>query len=67
MPRPDQIKFTFRDFQKIVQHGIVGMTLRHAREEDPNGKRKLEDFLEELCTECMRAVEDLAGKALPPL
>lgn len=60
MPRPDQLKFTFRDFQKLVQHGLVGMTLRRAREEDPDEKRKLEAWLEDLCTETMQHVEDLA-------
>jgi hypothetical protein len=62
MPKPDQMKFTFRDFQKILQHGLVGMTLRHARE-DENEKKKLEDWLEQLCTESLQHVYDMAGAA----
>lgn len=61
MPRPDQKQFTFRDFQKIVQHGLVGMTMTNARE-DPNEKKKLESWLEDLCTETMQHVEDLGKK-----
>lgn len=58
------MRFTFRDFQKIVQHGLVGMTMTNARE-DPNEKKKLETWLEELCTETMRHVQDIGRKKAP--
>ena len=57
MPKPESKPLTFRDFQAMVTHGLVGMTTKEIRKAGTT--RRLDEWLEDLCAEVLQHAKDV--------
>ena len=59
MPKPDPgaRMLSFREFQSVVSHGLIGLTTKELHK--MSTKRRTDEWLEELCVEVLDHGKDL--------